>query len=131
MHVEPCASQQARHASGHGNLGSPRYFDPQPQQALAGVRRAVPARAGAARSVTCRALGEGASLVQVSRELFMAFVAAKPRTLQIYLHKVLPGMRCAFMPPRESGAVTLLLSMQPVSSSPQWPEPPWGCVAPS
>lgn len=29
-------------------------------------------------------------MVQVSRELFMAFVAAKPRTLQIYLHKVGP-----------------------------------------
>ena len=52
----------------------------------------VAARAGAARSVTCRALGEGASLVQVSRELFMAFVAAKPRTLQIYLHKVPAGV---------------------------------------
>ena len=48
--------------------------------------------AGAARSVTCRALGEGASLVQVSRDLFMAFVAAKPRTLQIYLHKVPAGV---------------------------------------
>ena len=39
--------------------------------------------------MTCRALGEGATLVQVSRELFMAFVAAKPRTLQIYLHKAI------------------------------------------
>lgn len=34
------------------------------------------------------ALDEGAVLVQVSRELFMRFIAAKPRTLQIYLHKV-------------------------------------------
>ena len=44
--------------------------------------------AGANRSVTCVALEEGAVLVQVSRELFMRFIAAKPRTLQIYLHKV-------------------------------------------
>ena len=36
------------------------------------------------------ALDEGAVLVQVSRDLFMRFVAAKPRTLQIYLHKVKP-----------------------------------------
>ncbi len=36
------------------------------------------------------ALDEGAVLVQVSRELFMRFIAAKPRTLQIYLHKVRP-----------------------------------------
>ena len=36
------------------------------------------------------ALDEGAVLVQVSRELFMRFIAAKPRTLQIYLHKVDP-----------------------------------------
>lgn len=35
------------------------------------------------------ALEEGAVLVQVSRALFMRFIAAKPRTLQIYLHKVL------------------------------------------
>ena len=56
------------------------------------ARRAEPRcalRAGASRSVTCRALGEGATLVQVSRALFMAFVAAKPRTLQIYLHKAI------------------------------------------
>lgn len=59
---------------------------------LASMQDAVVARAGAARSVTCRALGEGASLVQVSRELLMAFVANKPRTLQIYLHKVPTGM---------------------------------------
>ncbi len=31
---------------------------------------------------------EGATLVNVSRDLFMNFIAAKPRTLQIYLHKV-------------------------------------------
>ena len=35
-------------------------------------------------------------MVQVSRELFMAFVAAKPRTLQIYLHKV--GTCCPWSP---------------------------------
>jgi hypothetical protein len=43
--------------------------------------------AGARRSVTCRAGEEGAVLVNLSRDLFMAFIAAKPRTLQIYLHK--------------------------------------------
>jgi hypothetical protein len=44
--------------------------------------------AGARRSVTCIAMEEGATLVNVSRDLFMSFIAAKPRTLQIYLHKV-------------------------------------------
>ena len=34
------------------------------------------------------ALDEGAVLVQVSRELFLHFISAKPRTLQLYLHKV-------------------------------------------
>jgi hypothetical protein len=33
---------------------------------------------------------EGATLVNVSRDLFISFIAAKPRTLQIYLHKVFP-----------------------------------------
>lgn len=31
---------------------------------------------------------EGATLVNVPRDLFISFIAAKPRTLQIYLHKV-------------------------------------------
>ncbi len=31
---------------------------------------------------------EGALLVQISRRLFLGFVASKPRTLQIYLQKV-------------------------------------------
>ena len=44
--------------------------------------------AGGHRTCTCAALGEGAQLVQVSRQLFMSFVLARPRTLQIYLHKV-------------------------------------------
>ena len=35
-------------------------------------------------------MGEGATLVNVSRDLFMSFVASKPRTLQIYLHKARP-----------------------------------------
>ena len=29
--------------------------------------------------------------VQVSRDLFVSFIASKPRTLQIYLHKVCPA----------------------------------------
>ena len=45
---------------------------------------------GARRSVACIAMGEGATLVNVSRDLFMSFVASKPRTLQIYLHKARP-----------------------------------------
>lgn len=44
--------------------------------------------AGGHRTCTCAALGQGAQLVQVSRQLFMSFVLARPRTLQIYLHKV-------------------------------------------
>ena len=40
------------------------------------------------RSVTCIAMEEGATLVNVPRDLFISFIAAKPRTLQIYLHKV-------------------------------------------
>ncbi|CAL8463928.1 g3463 [Coccomyxa elongata] len=44
---------------------------------------------GARRSVTCIAMEEGATLVNVSRDLFMSFIAAKPRTLQIYLHKAM------------------------------------------
>ena len=44
--------------------------------------------AGGHRTCTCAALGQGAQLVQVSRHLFMSFVMARPRTLQIYLHKV-------------------------------------------
>lgn len=44
--------------------------------------------AGATRSATCIALEGGALLTQVSRELFMHFIASRPRTLQIYLHKV-------------------------------------------
>ena len=44
--------------------------------------------AGGHRTCTCAALGQGAQLVQVSRQLFMSFVMARPRTLQIYLHKV-------------------------------------------
>ncbi len=44
--------------------------------------------AGGRRTCTCAALGQGAQLVQVSRQLFMSFVMARPRTLQIYLHKV-------------------------------------------
>lgn len=43
---------------------------------------------GGHRTCTCAALGQGAQLVQVSRQLFMTFVLARPRTLQIYLHKV-------------------------------------------
>ena len=34
------------------------------------------------------AMEEGATLVNVPRDLFISFIAAKPRTLQIYLHKV-------------------------------------------
>ena len=41
--------------------------------------------------MTCIALDDGASLIQVSRPLFMHFIAAKPRALQIYLHKVRAG----------------------------------------
>ncbi|KAK9814559.1 hypothetical protein WJX72_007850 [[Myrmecia] bisecta] len=44
---------------------------------------------GATRSVTCITLDEGAVLVQISRALFMEFIVAKPRTLQIYLHKAI------------------------------------------
>ena len=44
--------------------------------------------AGGHRTCSCAALGQGAQLVQVSRQLFMSFVMARPRTLQIYLHKV-------------------------------------------
>ncbi len=51
------------------------------------TRKALCAVAGARRSVTCIAMEEGATLVNVSRDLFMSFIAAKPRTLQIYLHK--------------------------------------------
>ena len=36
------------------------------------------------------ALDEGAVLVQVSWDLFLQFISAKPRTLQLYLHKVTP-----------------------------------------
>ncbi len=39
-------------------------------------------------------MGEGATLVNVSRDLFMSFVASKPRTLQIYLHKARPTALC-------------------------------------
>lgn len=46
--------------------------------------------ADAPRSLTCMAMEEGALLVQIPQRLFLAFVAAKPRTLQIYLQKV-PG----------------------------------------
>ena len=45
-------------------------------------------QAGALRSVTCMAMEDGATLVSVPRDLFISFIAAKPRTLQIYLHKV-------------------------------------------
>ena len=34
------------------------------------------------------AMEDGATLVSVPRDLFISFIAAKPRTLQIYLHKV-------------------------------------------
>ena len=51
------------------------------------ICEALRADAGARRSVTCIAMEEGATLVNVSRDLFMTFIAAKPRTLQIYLHK--------------------------------------------
>ncbi len=44
--------------------------------------------AGAMRSITCIAMEEGATLVNVPRDLFISFITAKPRTLQIYLHKV-------------------------------------------
>ncbi|KAA6424227.1 MAG: cyclic nucleotide-binding domain, partial [Trebouxia sp. A1-2] len=44
---------------------------------------------GGHRTCTCAALGQGAQLVQVSHQLFMSFVMARPRTLQIYLHKAL------------------------------------------
>ena len=50
--------------------------------------------AGARRSVTCRAGDEGAVLVNLSRDLFIAFIAARPRTLQIYLHKARCGRAC-------------------------------------
>ena len=39
------------------------------------------------------AMEDGATLVSVPRDLFISFIAAKPRTLQIYLHKVhLPAL---------------------------------------
>ena len=51
--------------------------------------------AGALRSVTCMAMEDGATLVSVPRDLFISFIAAKPRTLQIYLHKVhMPALHC-------------------------------------
>ena len=37
--------------------------------------------AGALRSVTCMAMEDGATLVSVPRDLFISFIAAKPRTL--------------------------------------------------
>ena len=60
---------------------------------------------GATRSMTCIATEEGALLTQVSRDLFVAFIVGKPRTLQIYLHKVsshalafnLACARCGFV----------------------------------
>ena len=55
--------------------------------------------AGGHRTCTCAALGQGAQLVQVSRQLFMSFVMARPRTLQIYLHKVVhPLLNLPFSP---------------------------------
>lgn len=43
---------------------------------------------GHPRSVTCVALEEGAVLVQISQELFLEFVADRPRTLLMYLQTV-------------------------------------------
>ena len=37
------------------------------------------------------AMEEGALMVQISQHLFLAFIASKPRTLQIYLQKVVPA----------------------------------------
>lgn len=53
------------------------------------VIHAILACVGAARTLTCMALGEGALLVQISQRLFLDFIAAKPRTLQIYLQKAM------------------------------------------
>lgn len=45
------------------------------------------ATAGACRSITCMALDDGAVLVQLSRALFLAFLASRPNALQIYLQQ--------------------------------------------
>ena len=44
--------------------------------------------AGLERGVTCLATQEGALLVQISRELFLSFLATQPKALQVYLQKV-------------------------------------------
>jgi hypothetical protein len=43
--------------------------------------------AGARRSITCMALDEGAVLVQLSRKVFVSFIAENPKALQIYLEQ--------------------------------------------
>lgn len=50
--------------------------------------------ADAPRSLTCMAMEEGALLVQIPQRLFLAFIASKPRTLQIYLQKVPTALSC-------------------------------------
>jgi hypothetical protein len=45
--------------------------------------------AGLQRGVTCLATEEGALMVQISRKLFLSFVATQPKALQVYLQKVL------------------------------------------
>ncbi len=49
--------------------------------------------AGAPRAMTCIALEEGCTLVQVPRPLFLRFVLECPRALQIYLQKVHARLR--------------------------------------
>ena len=44
--------------------------------------------AGLERGVTCLATQEGALMVQISRELFLSFLATQPKALQVYLQKV-------------------------------------------
>ncbi|KAK9862379.1 hypothetical protein WJX84_007181 [Apatococcus fuscideae] len=52
---------------------------------------------GNPRSVTCVALEQGAVLVQISRELFLEFVADRPRTLLMYLQTAIARLwRVAF-----------------------------------
>lgn len=49
---------------------------------------------------------EGATLVNVPRDLFISFITAKPRTLQIYLHKVGHPVMCLHLP--RAGSVQTL-----------------------
>ena len=50
--------------------------------------------------MTCLATQEGALMVQISRELFLSFLATQPKALQVYLQKVRPGP--ATRPPRSA-----------------------------